>query len=182
MVGVFLRFLRNRIVTFVQTAPRRFINRCTQSVGAGIQRLSFVKRWMEASKDSYRRKERKMTQLELGLSLRDEGAKIALANAGEDWHTTAVAFALEYFNAAGWEGALFEDARQYATDCGLSAPPSPNAWGAVALSMSTKKLIIKTGILLPSKKVSSHARSQPVWRLNNKMLMSIEPKLNERNT
>jgi hypothetical protein len=64
MVGVFLRFLRNRIATSARTAPRRFINRCTQSVGAGIQRLSFVKRWMEASRDSYRRKERKMIQFD----------------------------------------------------------------------------------------------------------------------
>jgi hypothetical protein len=30
MVGVFLRFLRNRIATSARTAPRRFINRCTQ--------------------------------------------------------------------------------------------------------------------------------------------------------
>jgi hypothetical protein len=64
MVGVFLRFLRNRIATSARTAPRRFISGCTQSVGAGIQRLSFVKRWMEASKDSYRRKERKMIQFD----------------------------------------------------------------------------------------------------------------------
>ena len=103
----------------------------------------------------------------LGTLLRDEGAELALANAGEDWHETASALALKYFTDAGWDGALFEDARAYAMECGIGLPPSPNAWGAVALSLSTRKLITKTGVLLQSKHVSSHARSQPVWRLTN---------------
>ena len=107
------------------------------------------------------------TQLELGLALRDEGAKIALANAGDDWHNTAIILVLKYFAAAGWKGALFEDAREYAIKCGISAPPSPNAWGAVALSLSKRNLITRTGAMLPSRAVRSHARAQPVWRLTN---------------
>lgn len=105
--------------------------------------------------------------MNLGKLLRDEGTALALANAGEDWHDTATALALKYFTDAGWDGALFEDARAYAMECGIGLPPSPNAWGAVALSLSTRKLITKTGVLLPSKRVSSHARSQPVWRLTS---------------
>ena len=108
-----------------------------------------------------------MYQTDLGLLLRDEGAETALANAGEDWHNTATKLALKYFADVGWYGALFEDARVYAMECGVGIPPSPNAWGAVALSLSKRKLITKTGVLLPSKRISSHARSQPVWRLTN---------------
>ena len=106
-------------------------------------------------------------QLELGLTLRDEGAEIALANAGADWHNTAIMLALKYFGTKGLNGALFEDVREYAVECGIGAPPSPNAWGAVALSMSKRNLITKTGVLLPSKAIKSHARAQPVWRLTN---------------
>ena len=103
----------------------------------------------------------------LGKLLRDEGAALALTNAGEDWNDMASALALKYFTDVGWDGALFEDARAYAMECGIGLPPSPNAWGAVALSLSTRKLITKTGVLLSSKRVSSHARSQPVWRLTS---------------
>jgi len=103
----------------------------------------------------------------LGEQLRDEGAALALENAGEDWHDAASAFALKYFTDAGWDGALFEDARAYAMKCGIGTPPSANAWGAVALSLSARKLITKTGVLRSSKAVRSHARSQPVWRLTS---------------
>ena len=102
-----------------------------------------------------------------GEQLRDEGAALALANAGEDWHNTATALTLKYFSDAGWDGALFEDARAYAMKCGIGTPPSANAWGAVALSLSARKLITKTGVLRSSKAVRSHARSQPVWRLTS---------------
>jgi hypothetical protein len=105
------------------------------------------------------------SQLELGLLLRDAGAEIALANAGATWHSNATSLALKYFDNVGWKGALFEDAREYAMKCGISEPPSPNAWGAVALTLSQKKLITKTGVLLQSKIARSHGRSQPVWRL-----------------
>jgi len=102
-----------------------------------------------------------------GPLLRDAGAALALANAGEDWHEMATTLTLKYFADVGWDGALFESARAYAMECGIGIPPSPNAWGAVALSLSKRKLITKTGVLLPSKRISSHARSQPVWRLTS---------------
>ena len=107
------------------------------------------------------------TQLDLGITLRDAGAEIALANAGADWHDMATALVLKFFSEAGWNGALFEDARAYAMKCGIGAPPSSNAWGALALALSKRNLITRTGVLLPSKAVRSHARSQPVWRLTN---------------
>lgn len=107
----------------------------------------------------------KHKELELGITLRDEGAKKALENAGANWHEVAITLAVKYFKTVGVNGALFEDVRKYAVTCGLRAPPSPNAWGAVALDMSKKKMIIRTGDFLPSKDSRSHARSQPVWRL-----------------
>jgi len=106
-----------------------------------------------------------MNNTQVGRALRDAGAISALENAGEDWHDMAVSLTLKYFGEAGWEGALFEDAREYATKCGIGAPPSPNAWGAVALALSKRNLITRTGAMLPSKAVRSHARAQPVWRL-----------------
>jgi hypothetical protein len=69
-----------------------------------------------------------MNQADLGLFLRDEGAEVALANAGSNWHNMAVAIVLKYFADAGWRGALFEDAREYAMKCGIGLPPSANAW------------------------------------------------------
>jgi len=106
-----------------------------------------------------------MDQLDLGKFLRDEGTKIALDNAGGNWHDTAVTLAVKYLKTVGMKGALFEDVRKYAVSCGIGVPPSPNAWGAVALAMSKKEMIVKTGDFIPSKDHKSHARSQPVWRL-----------------
>ena len=103
---------------------------------------------------------------DFGKTLRDEGASAALKNAGESWNEKAVRLALQFFYMKGHQGALFEDVRQFASEKGFTEPPSPNAWGAVCLSMSKKKLIIKTGELQSSKALKSHARAQPVWRIN----------------
>lgn len=96
---------------------------------------------------------------------RDQGAARALDNAGQTWHERASDLALFFFKSAGPEGALFEDARNYATLFDLPPPPSPNAWGAVCLSLSKRRLIVKTGAYANSKNVSSHARAQPIWRI-----------------
>lgn len=103
--------------------------------------------------------------LDFSRTLRDEGAKAALKNAGNEWHDSAVRIALDFFAQAGYGGALFEDVRDYATKQGLTAPPSPNAWGAVCLALSKRNLITKTGQLRASRAARSHARAQPVWRL-----------------
>ena len=101
-----------------------------------------------------------------GKALRDEGAQAALKNAGETWNSMAVKLALQFFSYVGAKGALFEDVRQHAADQGFPDPPSPNAWGAVCLGMSKRRLIVKTGELRSSKAIKSHARAQPVWKLN----------------
>lgn len=110
-----------------------------------------------------------MEQLSFDLtqsrSRRDQGADAALGNAGESWHDRARELALSFFREAGYAGGLFEDARNYASVRGLPPPPSPNAWGAVCLSMSRQNYIVKTGVYMNSKNVSSHARAQPVWRI-----------------
>lgn len=100
-----------------------------------------------------------------GRTLRDTGAALALQNAGNEWHDLAVGVALQLFASAGDRGALFEDVREYATQRGLAAPPSPNAWGAVCLAMSKRGLIVKTGELRSSRLASSHARAAAVWRI-----------------
>lgn len=96
---------------------------------------------------------------------RDLGAAQALENAGETWQQRAEQIAIGFLKAVGHEGALFEEVREYANLLGLPQPPSPNAWGAVALSLSKKKLIEKTGVYEQSKSLKSHARAQPVWRV-----------------
>ena len=100
-----------------------------------------------------------------GIAKRDEGASRALTKAGDEWHDHATELALKFFKAAGWEGALFEDARNYATSLGLPLPPSPNAWGAICLSLSKRNFIVKTGVYANSKNVTSHGRAQPMWRI-----------------
>lgn len=99
------------------------------------------------------------------LSSRDRGAALASDNAGQTWNERATEIALSFFRAAGHDGALFEDVRAYAELLGLPAPPSPNAWGAVALAMSKRKLIVKTGVWLNCRSVKSHACSAPLWRI-----------------
>lgn len=103
--------------------------------------------------------------LEFNRSQRDRGAAQALENAGQTWNQRAAEVALRFLKASGNDGALFEEVREYATLVGLPDPPSPNAWGAVALTLSKQRAIEKTGVYRPSKSDRSHARSQPVWRV-----------------
>jgi hypothetical protein len=99
-----------------------------------------------------------------GQSLRDAGAQQALFNAGEDWHSAAEKIVLAYLKDIGYKGALFEELRLRAERNGFPGPPSPNAWGAVCLHLSKRKLIEKTGEYRSSRALKSHARAQPVWR------------------
>lgn len=102
--------------------------------------------------------------LDFNRKMRDQGAGMALENAGENWNQKAASIALRFLKATGSDGALFEEVREYATLVGLPDPPSPNAWGAVALTLSKQGAIEKTGVYRASKSDRSHARSQPVWR------------------
>ena len=109
-----------------------------------------------------------MTQCRLDLgesqAMRDECVARVLANAGDAWQDRAIALATQFFYLAGKAGALFEGARDFALSCGLPVPPSANAWGAVTLTMSRRKLIERTGEHRKSAAVKSHARMQPIWR------------------
>lgn len=108
-----------------------------------------------------------MEQMDIDFSraARDHGAGLAADHAGRTWNERATEIALSFFRSAGHDGALFEDVRAYAELRGLPAPPSPNAWGAVALAMSKRGQIIKTGQWESSRSVRSHARAQPMWRI-----------------
>jgi hypothetical protein len=113
-----------------------------------------------------------MTQDELfagtvtGEMLRDEGIQMALDHAGDDWTWSATQIALARFKMAGDAGCLFEEARLYADSVGFPPPPSPNSWGAIAMSLSRKEKIIKTGEYRKAKSLRSHAHAFPVWRIN----------------
>lgn len=125
--------------------PKKFSDEATQHKGVIMEQMSF--------------------DLSQGRTQRDTGASQALVNAGESWHDRASDLALSFFKAAGYEGSLFEEARNYATLFDLPPPPSPNAWGAVCLSLSRRGLIVKTGVYVNSKSVKSHACSAPLWRI-----------------
>ena len=113
-----------------------------------------------------------MTQDELffgtvtGEMLRDAGIQLAIDHAGDDWHWSATQVAISRFQMAGHAGCLFEEVRAYAESLGLLPPPTPNAWGAVAMAMSKKQIIIKTGEYRKARSLRSHAHAFPVWRIN----------------
>lgn len=98
--------------------------------------------------------------------LRDDGAQRALDHAGSAWHGLAEYFTYRYFLHVGSAGCLFEEARAFAEGCFKGSPPSPNAWGALALSMSGKGIIEKTGERRQSASYpSNHARDAAMWRI-----------------
>lgn len=99
-------------------------------------------------------------------TLRDAGTTAALAHAGEAWRDLAQYFVYRYLLHVGSGGCLFEEARAFAEGCFRSKPPSPNAWGALALSMSTQGIIEKTGARQCSAAFpTNHARDAAVWRI-----------------
>jgi len=98
--------------------------------------------------------------------LRDHGTAVALAHAGDVWRTLAQYFVYRYLLHVGSDGCLFEEARAFAEGCFKAVPPSPNAWGALALSMSTQGIIEKTGERQQSSAfITNHARDATVWRI-----------------
>ena len=99
-----------------------------------------------------------------GEMLRDEGMQLALDHAGDDWNWAATQIAISRLRSAGSAGCLFEEVRLYAECHGFPPPPSPNAWGAIAMGLSRKELIVKTGEYRKAKSLRSHAHAFPVWR------------------
>ena len=100
-------------------------------------------------------------------NLRNVGAASALAHAGVVWAGLAEYFVYRYLVHAGPDGALFEEARDFAVGCFNLKPPNPYAWGALALGMSSAGMIEKTGVRRRSHAFhSNHAREAAVWRIN----------------
>lgn len=96
--------------------------------------------------------------------LRDQGVQAVLDFAGEPWTEVAIAVCHRYFRFYPGDH-LFEEAKQYAIRCGVFAPSSPNAWGAVCLTMARRNIIVKTGQYANSTGLHSHGRANPLWRL-----------------
>jgi hypothetical protein len=99
-----------------------------------------------------------------GKNARDSGTALALANAGEAWHSMASDLAFGLFNRLG-RPALFEEVRVLVQMCMREKPPSPNAWGALVLSMSRQGLIERTGEWRNCRSYKSHACTAPLWRI-----------------
>jgi hypothetical protein len=95
-----------------------------------------------------------------GEILRDRGAAQALSH--EEWRFNAMRACALFFKRTA-SGALIEDAR-LAVEPDVGEPASPNAWGAIALCLSRRGVIAKTGVWRKSSDPRSHARMQPEWR------------------
>lgn len=109
-----------------------------------------------------------------GHERRDTGAAAALQSAGSEWSQRARGLVLEYLAMVGAQGALMEWCRMYAVSKGLGKPPSPNAWGAVALVLARRQRIERTGQMYRSVSPRSHARLQPLWRLTPQAQRAME--------
>lgn len=100
-------------------------------------------------------------------AMRDTGQQMALFKAGPEWSAQAIHFLRLFLTehvAAGEDEFTFEQFRLHAEQCGLKAPASLNAWGALP------RIAIAAGICQPTSKVvkasrpASHARMIRVWR------------------
>ena len=99
-------------------------------------------------------------------TLRDSGAAAAAANAGDWWNFHACTQAIRFLKRRGAKGARFEEIRDYALAHKIPEPPHVNAWGALALAMARRGLIVRTGQYASNKKGPSHARRSAYWMLN----------------
>lgn len=86
-------------------------------------------------------------------ALRDAGISQVSSNAG-DWMEQA--FSALCTLPAGWTG-LFEEAREYVLQRGITEPHHPNAWGALSQKAIKRGLFAYTGRWLQSQSAASHA-------------------------
>ncbi len=66
---------------------------------------------------------------------------------------------------AGTGEFVFEEFRQHCAASSVGNPPHPNAWGSLATNAAKSGLIEWTGLCVPAKTPSAHARLVRVWRI-----------------
>lgn len=109
-----------------------------------------------------RRREGDMGQLSLDLEAGERARDRVLGAAGdEDWIAQASALVVEHL--AGQE-VLAERFRVVCESHGVG-PRHHNGWGALTMALAKAGTITDTGRLEKSTAVRSHARRQPVWRV-----------------
>jgi hypothetical protein len=92
------------------------------------------------------------------------GMEAAVAHADrfeDDWSERAFCAFARY--AALHREFLTEDVRVYAIDAGLSPPPDPRAWGAIARRAVRERIVKKAGYRL-SEVPPAHASPMTLWR------------------
>ena len=92
---------------------------------------------------------------------RDSAIATVGTNAGTVFMDQAKALIVE--RLAGVE-CLAEDMRRLCEEEGIT-PHHHNAWGSLTNQLVRAGILVDTGRLAKSKKVSSHARRNPVWRV-----------------
>lgn len=96
--------------------------------------------------------------------LATDGMQRAVDHADEveqGWSDMAYAM-LEQYAFCHFE-LMIEEARAWAEENGLSAPPTARAWGSIALRASREELLVKTGYR-KTKNPLAHSALATVWR------------------
>jgi hypothetical protein len=97
-----------------------------------------------------------------GFTARDAGLDRVSGN-NLRW-SEELLFFIEECLPVGWVGTG-EDIRMLALDVGLYHPNHSNAWGAAIMTaVRHRKLLEKTGRLIPMRVRSSHARQTPEYK------------------
>lgn len=98
---------------------------------------------------------------EASQAARDSAIATVGSNAGVTFMEQAKALIVK--KLAGAE-CLAEDMRRLCEEEGIR-PHHHNAWGSLTNQLVKAGILIETGRLAKSKKISSHARRNPVWRV-----------------
>lgn len=92
---------------------------------------------------------------------RDHGIATVARNAGTEFMEQAKAVILE--RLSGTE-CLAEEMRRVCEEAGV-VPHHHNAWGSLTNQLVKAGILIDTGRIAKSKRVTSHARRNTVWRV-----------------
>lgn len=107
----------------------------------------------------------KQLDLDLAAQGRDTGIKRAVDHANRvtpDWQAQAFGLFAEYCKLNKGKTFMTEDARWFAEERGLPAPPDKRAWGGITTMARSAKLIRGNGYA-PQKSVNAHCAPKTVW-------------------
>lgn len=99
--------------------------------------------------------------LAYGEQLRDKAIATVAANAGQGWMDKAEALIR---TRLGGTEVLAESFRLLCEEEGVK-PHHPNAWGGLTSRLIKQGVLVDTGRIAKSTAPRSHARRQPIWKV-----------------